>query len=251
MTNQQVIDLVKNGFSDALVVELIQSSKNKRFDLTSASLIALKQAGVSERVLSAMLGVPAAAPQADATGVPPSASNSHSAGIYAETESGEVLLEPTVFSGGKTGGFLASALTGGLKKAQWKAVVRSPRAQLRLHSAFPVFHFRFENVSSGLGSSAAMFNASSPNEFVLARMQANKNERTLVVGESGAFGTSSGTRSQDTVQIKVERISPGVYRVTPEVALTEGEYCFFYAAGASTFVAAGSGKLFDFGIQRK
>jgi hypothetical protein len=27
-----------------------------------------------------------------------------------------------------------------------------------------------------------------------------------------------------------------------------GEYCFFYAAGASTMMAAGSGKLFDFGV---
>jgi len=82
-------------------------------------------------------------------------------------------------------------------------------------------------------------------------MSGSKNERSLIVGEFGALGSSTGTRSQDTVTLRVEKVEGGVYKVTPEVPLTEGEYCFFYAAGASAFVAAGSGKLFDFGVQRK
>lgn len=252
MTNQHVIDLVKNGFSENLVVELVQASKNKRFDLTSSALIELKKAGVSERILTAMIG--AAAPPSAPAGTASSATNpgpSRQAGIYFEDDAGLTQLEPTVFSGGKTGGMFASVMTGGLMKSKWKAVVRSPQASLRIHTALPVFFFYFESTGSGLSNTAAFFNATSPNEFVLARMSGSRNERSLIVGEFGALGSSTGTRSEDTVTLKIEKVEAGVYRVTPGVPLTEGEYCFFYAAGASGFVTAGSGKLFDFGVQRK
>jgi hypothetical protein len=252
MTNQQVVDLVKNGFGEGLIVELVHAAKNKRFDLSTSALIGLKKAGVTDRILTAMLGV--VAPPSSETAPSPSASiprPGRQAGIYFEDEAGLTQLEPAVFSGGKTGGMLASALTAGLVKSQWKAVVRSPRASLRIHTALPVFHFYFESTGSGLGSTAAFFNATSPNEFVLARMDGSRTERSLILGEFGALGSSTGTRSEDTVALKIEKIEPGIYKVTPEFPLTEGEYCFFYAAGASTFVAAGSGKLFDFGVQRK
>src|SRR5205823_1180032 len=97
-----------------------------------------------------------------------------------------VPLEPTVFTGTKTGGVFTSAITGGLKKAQWKAVVRSARA-LQRATASPAFYFYFEREGAGLNNSgligALMFGASSPNEFVLARMTPAANERELVVGE--------------------------------------------------------------------
>ena len=70
------------------------------------------------------------------------------------------------------------------------------------------------------------------------------------MGEFGAFGGSSGTRSQDTIDIAIERLSGGIYRVKAAAPLEPGEYCFFYAGGVSTLGlgTAGGGKLFDFGI---
>lgn len=48
---------------------------------------------------------------------------------------------------------LTSALTYGIKKAKWKAIVRAPNASMRLPNAAPVFYFYFEQRSSGLGGS--------------------------------------------------------------------------------------------------
>jgi hypothetical protein len=148
-----------------------------------------------------------------------------------------------------------SALTYGIKKAQWKAVVRSSRANIRIREGLPTFYFYFEQRSSGLGGSGGfagwLSGATSPNEFVLAKMQIKDKDRELVVGEAGAFGASSGTRSKDTVEFQVEKLGGGAYRVRPSASLSPGEYSFFYASGASTLGAGATGKLFDFGVDGK
>jgi hypothetical protein len=169
------------------------------------------------------------------------------AGIYFKDGDKLIQLEPAVFSGGKSSGALASSFTYGIKKAKWKAVVRSAHAGQRIQVSSPEFYFFFEKTGAGLSN--AFLGASSPNEFVLAKMESGSKERELTVGEFGAWGGSTtGTSSDDTVEISVEKLGPGSYKVTPKTSLKRGEYCFFYAAGASQFALAGSGKLFDFGV---
>jgi len=82
---------------------------------------------------------------------------------------------------------------------------------------------------------------------VLARLSARKDERELVVGEAGIFGGSVGPQSKDTVELKIEKLAPGVYKVIPERPIPSGEYCFFYA-GAGGAAGPSGGKRFDFGI---
>lgn len=264
-SNADVITLARAGFSEDLIALRIQQAANKKFDLSTNGMVELKSAGVSERLISIMFGAPDAGPAPAArpspaasaaapASAPPTTTSGVQrldAGIYLKSDEKYVPLEPTVFSGGKTGGVLTSGLTMGIKKAKWKAIVRSPRAGQRVQTATPEFYFYFENRGSGLsGSLATMFGASSPNEFVLARMNESDDERQLIVGEFGVFGASAGTRSKDTVPLAITRLEPGIYKVVPREPLEPGEYCFFYAAGASTFVAAGSGKLFDFGVEQ-
>lgn len=60
MTNATVIELVKAGISDEVIIQLIRRSKTK-FDLSPGAIVQLKKAGVSDRVLAVMLEL---APQA-------------------------------------------------------------------------------------------------------------------------------------------------------------------------------------------
>jgi hypothetical protein len=265
ITNTTIIKMVGAGLGSDVVIGAIRGAKAVNFDVSADALIALKRARVADPIIAAMqerVDSPArssAAPAFDHARTPAAAGNPitapHEPGIYVDL--GErtpqlEALEPTRFNQGKSGGLLGSVLTHGIKKANWKAVVNGGRAQLRLHDGLPVFYFYFETKSSGLASTGGfagwMAGATSPNEFVLARLKGEKSERTLIIGEAGLLGASSGTRSQDTVEMRIERLAPGVYRVTPASTLTVGEYCFFYAAGAQTFGAATVGKLFDFGI---
>lgn len=274
LTNDDVAKLVRAGFGDAVVVARIKQASQTAFDTSTDGLIALKAAGVSDRLVTIMLGGPdsgdAPVPAPASTGGPgvgsaalakasmgravPSLSDLE-AGIHLTGEEGYTLLEPTVFTGGKTGGVFTSAVTMGIRKAKWKAVVRSPSALQRIRTAKPEFYFVFERKNAGLSNTggaftftAAMAGASSPNEFVLARMTRKESERELIVGEFGTWGASTGTRSEDTAEMTIDRIQPGLYRVSPKEPLADGEYCFFYAAGAAAFASAGTGRLFDFGI---
>lgn len=278
MTNQDVLALVGADLSDEVILAKMSTAQATAFDTSAEALVKLKKAGVSERVIMAMLGIdrphdapsgrPSSAertsrpaesrqpstPAAVSVSVAPPDTTSiegREAGIYAKGKEGFTPLEPTVFSGGKTKGVIPNILTMGLKKAKWTAVVRSPQAGRRIPAARPEFLFYFERAGSGLGNTGmmgALLGASSPNEFVLARMTKKKDERQLIVGEFGTLGASTGTRSRDTVDVAVERLAAGVYRVVPREPLAPGEYCFFYAAGATAFYSAGTGKLFDFGV---
>jgi hypothetical protein len=248
LTNDDVVKMVQAKLGDAVIVNKIKSSPSK-FETNTDALIGLKGAGVSDAVLAAMAG--AGAPAAVATGpvAPPPDPNDplspHPPGIYYVRKNpggrSMVLLEPTVYSGGKSGGVLKHAMTSGFSKMKWKAVVQGSRANLRLTESRPTFYFYFEERAGTLGS------ASSPNEYVLARMESKKDERELIVGQMSAFGASTGTRSKDTISFDFQKVKPGIYKVDSRTDIEPGEYCFFYAGGTQALGATG-GKLFDFGI---
>jgi len=276
LTNNDILRMVQAGFGDAILLATVRTATATRFDLSPDGLITLKKGGVSDGIVAVMLD-PKAAPAPP----PPAAAMNRADSPPAETrprvESATarpemhrdpgvywskgragahqlVVLEPTVFSQAKSGGFFTAAMTYGIVKAKWKAIARNSAAAFHIPESRPVFYFYFENKSSGLGNTGGfagwLASATSPNEFTLARMTSKRYEREFIVGEMGAFGVSSGARSRDTIALDVERVSGGVYRVTPAEPLEPGEYCFFYAGGVNTLGpgTAGIGKLFDFGI---
>ncbi len=251
--NADVVKMVGAGLADSLVIAKIRTSQCK-FDTSLDAILKLKEAGVSDAVVQAMVEAAPASPSeaAEAPADPNDPKSRHPAGIYWLDQDGDkrqmVQLEPTVYSAGKSGGYLASAMTYGVAKVKWKAVVRSPVGTLRVTDSTPEFWFYFEQTEHGLSYSGTFFGgASSPNEFILARMDRKKDSRELVVSEGNTFGFSVGTRPEDTVPIEFTKVAPGVYRVWPAHALPPGEYCFFYA-GTSMGMGMTGGKLFDFGV---
>jgi hypothetical protein len=55
LTNDQIIEFVRSGFSEEFVLEQIRTAKNPSLSLAPADLIKLKQAGVNERIITEML----------------------------------------------------------------------------------------------------------------------------------------------------------------------------------------------------
>jgi hypothetical protein len=254
--NDDIVQMVQAKLADQVIIAKIKSSQCK-FDTSTDALIKLKIAGVSDAVLQAMAeyGVPATTVAAAAAAPPPDPNDPdspHAPGIYyyRQDSAGRQMteLEPTSYAGQKMGGFFKSGMTGGLAKVKSKVAIQGSQASLRLTEARPTFYFYFEEKAGSFGSSGGLGESpSSPNDFVLARMERKKNARELVVGQMGMTGGSSGVRSKDTVPYDAEKLRPGVYKVQLQGDLEPGEYCFFFARSGQTMGLTG-GKLFDFGV---
>lgn len=248
LTNASIIELTELGFGEDVIIEKIQHSEHD-FNTSLSGLKRLKEAGVSDAVIKAMVNAQsAAAKEAEETQESDLTNplSPQEPGIYYWTTKqgkGKLLqLEPTVYSQGKTGGWLESQLTYGLAKTKVKAVAPRPRARLRVAEARPVFYFYFEQKNPGLSYAHSFIDgAVSPNEFVLVKMTEKRDSREVTVAESNILSSAHGASSKHTRDFDFEKVKPGIYKVMITTPLEPGEYCFFYAG------AARAERLFDFG----
>lgn len=256
LTNEKIIALVRMQLSNAVIVEKIRRSECN-CDTTTSGLAALKAAKVADEIIMAMLDPTGGGYSETTIGRKPSPEIESSsatpaivrglkqAGIYLFETGKMQLIEPAVYSGGKTG-TLGSILSGGIIKGTIKAKLTRKSANLQTNSRRPEFYFVFSVESSNgaaVMSGIASGGATSPNEFALINMKIKSNSREASIGEFSIMGTSTGVKDSEAREFSFDKLSPGVYKVVPRIDLTPGEYCFFYAG------ANGAGKVFDFGIK--
>jgi hypothetical protein len=266
LTNETIMKMVRANLNSLIIVSKIRTSKTK-FDLSTDELIRLQQARVPDDVIKAMVDSSSFESQrisqtgaGDVTRTDPNDPLSpHEAGIYYYQEKDGkkelVQMEPSVYSQTKSGGFLKQSLTYGIAKVKSKAVLSSPHAKLQVDTLRPVFYFYFEVKNSGLSNSNNVYSSStSPNEFVMVKMEEKKTSRELTVGQFNVFGAQSGTLDKYARPFDYEKLAPGVYKVTPKIDLTDGEYGIFYGGSSPIatygyFGAPGGSKVFDYGIK--
>lgn len=257
LVNQSVVEMVQAGLPEEIIISKIRTSPVD-FELSTKDLVSLGKQKVPNSIVKAMLEAqsqmdnPQAAAAEPESADPNSPESPHDAGIYmlAKTGSGPkmTLLEPTVYTQGRSGGVFASAMTYGIAKVKWRAVLRGARAQVRSNDPAVVFYFYFEKTSAGLSS--ASWGTSTPNEFTILRLEEKKDSRETVVMEANAFGASSGSDQKKVIPFDFVRLRAGVYKVTPKAPLSPGEYGIIgsehggaFAAGAET-----ARRMFDFGM---
>ncbi len=218
LTNELVLTMVRAGLPEGVIVAKIRSSQT-RFDLSTSALVALKQAGVPDRVLEAMASQAAAAtapPSAPpAPGLLGPAPQAGSMALYHEDGGKLVELKPVA---GKIESTFAPFFG-----AKQELVVPSRRAEYRIADRQPIFR-------------AANF----PPEAQLARLRpGGKDDRNLKMLRIGPFGgtTTQGPDEDAVVKIVTERDAQGWTRIRPAQALAPGEYGFVLGS-----------RLWDFGV---
>jgi len=243
MTNEDVLRMAQAKLDEQVIIGKIQSSPCA-FDTSVDALLKLKSQGVSDGVVRAMIarGDSNAGPGASslAKNDPDDPQSPHDPGLYVRPSNASgprklIHIEPAAYSASASPGFAT---------VKWKAVLRDAHAQLQLDDPTPEFWFYFEDASRGL--SPVFAGASSPNEFVLAKMQEKKTDRELMVAKVVAYHQSTGIPSEDVVQFDFTKTASGAYKVVPRQALAPGEYCLFYQGPTM----GTNGKMFDFGIRR-
>lgn len=230
LTNDSLVALKKAGLSDSIIISKIKSSKTK-FDVSTDGLIGLKKAGLSDQVIEAAVNAgaaPATPPAAAAPAAPAAPAAAAATGsketIYHLVSGKYVELNPAASSMETNVSFYSN---------KSELVLKGRKAQYRVTDKKPVFY-------SSWG----------PNEAPLVRLKpgSDHDDRNLKIG-GGSFmpfgGTQSyGVRSEDKIDVDAEKDARGLYKMSPKEPLKPGEYAFVLTFGS----AAGSGKVYDFGI---
>lgn len=263
MTNDEVISLAKAGLASSVIIGKIKTSKSN-FDMSTDALIKLKQAGVTDDTVTAMLEAKSGKPlntsvtanssgaaAVGETGDPNDPMAKHNYGIYLyEEKDGQrkmTPVKPSVSAQNRTGGLFTSQMTYGIGKVKTKANLPGRSADLQLTQTTPTFYFYLDVTSGGLNTSSGV--PSDPKEFTLVRFNQRSDNREVTIGKSNAFGGKGGLSDEYVVQFKAEDLGNGVFKVTPAVELKKGEYGFYLVNSGNSNTSAGVGaKFFDFGV---
>ncbi len=256
MTNDEVITLTKAGLSASIIIGKIRSGKSN-FDLSTDSLIKLKQSGVSDDIVTAMLEAKSGRSTASASGPsmsgdPNDPMTKHSYGIYLfEERDGQrkmTQLQPNVSAQNRTGGGFTAAVTPfGLGKVKTKANLPGRTATLQITTTSPVFYFYLDTASGGLNTSSGV--PSTPNEFTLVRFNQRDDNREVTIAKVNSWGGKGGLSDEYVVPLKAEDLGNGIFKVTAAGELRKGEYGFYLLNSGNSNVNAGIGsKFFDFGV---
>lgn len=246
LTNKDLIQMAELGMGEAIILSRIETSNND-FDASTQALMELKRAKLSDNVLAKVILAANDKSKKVVDANDPLAP--HRPGIYYVDDSGNMVeLLPTVSAQTKSKGHLAQAFSYGFAKATTVASLSGTNARLQL-PASRTFYFYFNQQESSFNRDVIPFygfqQASSPNEFTLAKFDEKAGSRELEVGGYSALGGASGIHEKHTRSFSIEQIAPGVFKVTPD-ALPLGEYGFIYT-GTSEYGHA-TQRVFDFGV---
>jgi hypothetical protein len=241
LTNQDVIGLVRSNMSESTILTVIRNAR-PGFNTSASELIRLRQAGVSDTIISAMVES-----ATGRTSAPSSRSDLASRGAFNPEEvilvdggQRESLryLTPQMRSAARALGF------GGF--AQY-AVLRGTRAALRLHDAKPEFLL------------AVPSNAQPESYYTLANFAVRNNGTREVLIGGGYMSYSTGIHRDRVVATTSSLASDQsgapqgftVYRIAVVSPLAPGEYAMVLynsQVRVAGFFASGLDSYFDFGV---
>ena len=245
LTNYDIVRMTKASFDDATIVKTIESH-NAAFDLSVDALLKLKESGVSQSVIQAMLAAnaehkPAAAPAtALSVTVNPAESSQFidEVGVYEVIKGKLVAIEPEIVNW-RTGGVLKSTATLGLDKGHMNGTVAGPHSPIVVAStplgmAGPIVFY----IKCLEGNSAS--------EYQLLHFW-QKGDRREFRSVTGGVLHMSGGASNNVVEFKFDKIAPHTYKVELP-ALSFGEYGFLAPGAAASSDLASRGKIYTFRI---
>lgn len=257
LNNDAIVKLVKAGLSDDLIVSTINASPGT-YDTSADGLIALKQAGVCDKVVAAIVTkalAPAATPgaaRAATTDDPNDPNSHHDPGVYLMTAGANgkpsmVFIDRAGAASVRTANVVGAAFSYGISKAKLKAEIPGPHATVRTNEPRPIFYIYFPSseIVGGLGGNNII---TSPTQFSLVHLEGKKDRRETAVAKVGFASAHAGVDEKMQSLFTSERLRNGVYKVTPNNSLESGEYAFIATSGTAKTVANETVVIYDFGV---
>ena len=235
LNNDGVIKMVKAGLSDDVVVAAINGSAPSGFDTSTDALVALKTAGVSDKIVAVMVArasAPATAPATAPTGssLPPGIDE---VGVYYKDKFGKWMsLMPEVVNF-KTGGAMKKFATYGLIKNDVNGHIEGKTAKTQV--TFPVVFAVY--VSEGIAIT----------EYQLVRLHQQSSSREFRSVTGGVIHESGGAK-RDLVEFQPEKIAPRLYQISLDSSAGKGEYGIIPPGSYTSSNMASGGKIYSVSI---
>ena len=253
LNNDSVIKMVKAGLTDDAIVATINANPGA-FDASPDGLIALKQAGVSNKVIDAIVAKstasapdsapPDAAPSAPAppqfAPLPPGVDN---IGAYYKDSGGNWQPLPAEVVIFQSGGLVKHVASAGLVKEDLNGLVGGMRSRLVVST--PVTFIL--HVAQGRTAS----------DYELIHLHVVSNNRQFQSVAGGLIHDSSTSSLRDEIDFSSKQIGPSAYQVVLNNGLGDGEFGFLSPEGTGTGTGgdagspkspASSGQIFTFAI---
>ncbi|HEY2860754.1 MAG TPA: hypothetical protein VGJ21_20245 [Terracidiphilus sp.] len=230
MTNDSVTKLAKAGLSDDLIVETVNTQPGE-FTTDADSLLALKTAGVSDRVIQSMINkgrirltgsdpAPAAITLSDVNEI----------GVYYKDKQGKwQMIDPEIVHL-KSGGFLKSTATHGIVKEDENGHLNGRESKLLLPRPIEFLVYAPDGVDIA--------------EYELLRFRLNSNSREFRV-RTGGIIHSTGGADRDEVEFKPKKIAPRTWEFTIGPETPGAEYGIL---PPGTGNVTNGGKIYTFAI---
>lgn len=211
MNNEGVIKLAKSGLTEELILNVIRQQPGA-YNLGATELIALKDAGVSEKIISAMLAK--GRPDGGATGSPADPSKpSLTGGRTTVNDPGlfykkgneylELLTEEVTW---KTSGAMKNIASAGIVKKDLNGTIPGPSSRNFLQNPMEIL------ISPPKGLTV--------NAYILLPMRPDKGVREFKVGP---VNQKSGV-AKGAIPFGVEKVGNNVFRLVLQTPLAPGEY---------------------------
>jgi hypothetical protein len=247
LTNADVIAMVKESLPENTIILAIQQGPTD-FDTSAQTLIALKNQGISTKILDAMIKAgtssdsqsqkspsPSAVSNSNPLSPIPVSNDSVNYGDVVMVDGNNRIQMTRSQVNARTGGFMMQAVNP-FKKMRVQAAINGNHSQLRTTNTSP----RFEvGISSDLN----------PSDYVtLVKLKPRSDRREIEMYRAGVTGVSSGFRKEDMIPVTLEELQNSAagkrlkaYRIKTVNPIPPGEYA----------LAVGGGLLYDFGIDGK
>lgn len=238
LTNDAIVKMAKAGLGEEILLSTVNAQPGK-YSTAADDLIALKKAGVSDKVIAAMIAkssapsgaAPAASPAAaPAASAAPGGGLVNEVGVYYLKGDAWIDLPPEVVNF-KTGGVLKSIGTAGIVKGDVNGHVNGDHSKTSVKSPVSLLVYTPEGTAI--------------TEYQLLRLRESKDSREFRTVTGGVMHVSGGA-TRDVVPFESKKLAPRTYEIIlPN--LGAGEFGLLPPAGSDSTSSSGRiGKLYTF-----
>ena len=228
LTNDSVVRMFKAGLGDDLIVQTIGAQPG-RYTTDADAMVALKNEGVSDRVITAMVNKVRRqiTPVKEAAVVLPEVNE---IGVYYKDRNGNwVPIEPEIVHI-KSGGWIKSTVTNGIIKQDRNGRINGRESKLALQAPIELLIYAPEGVSAS--------------EYDLLKFRVHSDNREFRTLTGGVFHSTGGAE-RDEVKFAPTKTAPRTYQFTVDRTVGGGE---FGLLPPGTGNVTNGGKIYTFAI---